>query len=188
MVGGDPSDAGLDGLAVVALGANLADARGGPAERLEAALACFSGHGLHVVKRSGWWTSQAWPDLRDPPFVNGVALVRTELAPGAALAALHDLERAFGRRRALPNAPRTLDLDLIAHGGRVLEGPHLILPHPRAAERLFVMGPLAEIAPGWRHPSSGRTAADLAATASVGRDARPLPVPPRCNAADEPLS
>ena len=90
MVGGDPldarlADAGLDGLAVVALGGNVADARGGPAERLEAALLCFSGHGLHVVKRSGWWTSQAWPDPRDPPFVNGVALVRTGLEPAAVL-------------------------------------------------------------------------------------------------------
>jgi len=72
------------------------------------------------------------------------------------------------------NAPRTLDLDLIAYGRQVSEGPGLVVPHPRAAERLFVMGPLAEIAPSWRHPLTGRTAAELAASATVGRDARPL--------------
>ena len=188
MVGGDPSDTRLDGLAVVALGGNVVDARGGPAERMEAALACFSGHGLHVVKRSGWWTSQAWPEPRDPPFVNGVALARTGLEAEAVLEALHAIERAFGRRRSARNAPRTLDLDLIAHGGRVLEGQHLLLPHPRAAERLFVMGPLAEVAPDWRHPLSGRTASELASMASVGRDARPLGASPRCKAGAEPLS
>ena len=172
---------------MVALGTNLADARGGPAERMEAALACFSGHGLHVVKRSSWWGSLAWPEPRDPPFLNGVALVQTKLEPPAVLEALHMIERAFGRRRALRNAPRTLDLDLIAHGRRVVAGPELVLPHPRAAERLFVMGPLAEIAPLWRHPQSGRTAAELDVTAGVGRDARPL-TPTRCNASGEPLS
>ena len=181
-------DEAEDGLAVVALGGNVVDAQGGPAERLEAALARFSDHGLHVVKRSGWWTSQAWPDPRDPPFVNGVALVRTALPPAAVLAALHAIERAFGRRRGARNAARTLDLDLVAHGDRVLESAELVLPHPRAAERRFVMGPLAEIAPGWRHPVTARTADDLAASADVGRDARPLAAPSRCNTGAEPVS
>ena len=80
----------------------------------------------------------------------------------------------FGRGRAGPNAPRTLDLDLIAYGRQVIEAPGLILPHPRAAERRFVMGPLAEIAPGWRHPLLNRTAAELAASATVGVDAAPV--------------
>lgn len=84
------------------------------------------------------------------------------------------LEAAFGRRRRAANDPRTLDLDLVAYGRTVLDEPDLILPHPRAHERRFVMGPLAEIAPGWIHPRTGRTAADLAATATVGADAAPL--------------
>ncbi len=88
---------------------------------------------------------------------------------------LQQVEREFGRQRSTPNAPRTLDLDLIAFGREIMATTELNLPHPRAAERLFVMGPLAEIAPDWRHPVTGCTAADLAAAASVGRDARPLP-------------
>jgi 2-amino-4-hydroxy-6-hydroxymethyldihydropteridine diphosphokinase len=84
------------------------------------------------------------------------------------------IEQAFGRTRGTRNAPRTLDLDLIAYGREVGERDELILPHPRASDRLFVMGPLAEIAPGWRHPVLGETAEALAKAATVGVDARPL--------------
>jgi len=80
----------------------------------------------------------------------------------------------FGREHGLRNAPRTLDLDLIAYGRRVIDTPDLTLPHPRAPERRFVMGPLAQIAPAWTHPVSGLTAARMAATATVGTDAEPV--------------
>jgi 2-amino-4-hydroxy-6-hydroxymethyldihydropteridine diphosphokinase len=90
------------------------------------------------------------------------------------MAVLARLERDFGRLREAANAPRTLDLDLIAHGRAVIEDPGLILPHPRAHERRFVMGPLAEIAPAWRHPVSGASAAELAFRAEIGADAAPL--------------
>jgi 2-amino-4-hydroxy-6-hydroxymethyldihydropteridine diphosphokinase len=161
-----------DQLAVIALGGNLPGAHSCVAQALQAAVDFMPGLGLHPLRVSRWWRSAAWPDPADPAFLNGVALARTELTPEAALAALHRLEAQFGRERGSANAPRTLDLDLIAHGRAVLDGP-LVLPHPRAAERYFVMGPLAEIAPEWRHPVSGRTARDLARTAPVGRDAAP---------------
>lgn len=89
------------------------------------------------------------------------------------MAALGRIEDAFGRMRGALNAPRTLDLDLIAYGREQGDLNGLILPHPRAAERLFVMGPLAEIAPDWVHPNGVR-ARELADTASVGRDASPI--------------
>lgn len=129
-----------------------------------------------MVGRSSWWRSAAWPDPDDPPFLNGVAIVRTELGPHELMAALGRVEEAFGRQRTRLNAPRTLDLDLVAYGRLSGDLDGLILPHPRAAERLFVMGPLAEIAPGWEHPS-GETAAQLARKAGVGRDAAPLREP-----------
>ena len=159
---------------IVALGSNLAGEKGAPVAVLEAALDRFASQGLTVVKRSRFWRSKAWPDPADPDYINAVALVETSLGAGETLAALHRLEAEFGRQRSEPNAPRTLDLDLIAYGRQVVDGPDFHLPHPRAADRLFVMGPLAEIVPGWRHPVRDRTAQDLAARAMVGRDATPM--------------
>ena len=95
------------------------------------------------------------------------------MEPEAAMQALKDVEARFGRVRTAPNAPRTLDLDLIALGRRVIERPELKLPHPRAHLRGFVMGPLAEIAPEWRHPVLERTARELADAAEIGVDAAP---------------
>ena len=166
---------GLDDAIVVALGGNLPGDFKSSEALLEAALAQFPQAGLPVLARSGWWRSAAWPDRRGNEYRNGVAIVEANGPPSAVLEALFAIERSFGRTRGVANAPRTLDLDLIAHGRHVLAGPGLILPHPRAHERGFVMGPLAEIAPAWRHPVSGETAQALAAMASVGRDARPVP-------------
>ncbi len=160
----------MDEAVVVALGANLGNA----AAAITAALARFPSTGLREVARSRLWRSQAWPDPHDPPYLNAVALVETTLGPEEVIAVLLALEARAGRTRAGANAPRTLDLDLIAHGRRVIEGPRLSVPHPRAAERRFVMGPLAELAPAWRHPVTGECAAELAARATIGRDAAPL--------------
>jgi len=158
---------------VVALGSDLPGAFSSVEALLERALDRLDGV-LPLQARSSLWASAAWPDPTQPPYLNAVALARTALDPQATMAALLRLERSFGRVRDEPNAPRTLDLDLIDHGGVVFDSPGLRLPHPRAHERLFVMGPLAEVAPGWRHPVLGLAAAELAARATVGRDARPL--------------
>jgi 2-amino-4-hydroxy-6-hydroxymethyldihydropteridine diphosphokinase len=160
---------------VVALGSNMAGGYASSEALLEAALARFPGAGLPIVARSGWWRSTAWPDPAEPEYRNGVALVEATKGPQAVLEALFAIEQAFDRTRGARNAARTLDLDLIAHGRRVVDAPGLALPHPRAHERLFVMGPLAEVAPGWVHPELGRTAAELAASATVGADAAPIP-------------
>jgi 2-amino-4-hydroxy-6-hydroxymethyldihydropteridine diphosphokinase len=168
------ADADLDLAVFVALGSNDKGVRDGVHQALEAALADFSSEGLEVMARSSWWRSAAWPNPDDPAFLNGVVRISTVLDPHALMAALSRIEAAFGRTRGPRNAPRTLDLDLVAYGRLAGDLDGLILPHPRAAERLFVMGPLAEIAPDWRHPVSGLTAAALARTATVGRDARPV--------------
>ena len=161
----------LDHAIIVALGGNLPGGFASSEALLEAALARFPSVGLSVVAQSRWWRSAAWPDPAQPEYRNGVALVEAKGGPHAVLAALLTLEAQFGRQRSLPNSPRTLDLDLIAHGRDVFATPDLTLPHPRADARLFVMGPLAEVAPGWRHPVTGETAARLAAAATVGLDA-----------------
>jgi 2-amino-4-hydroxy-6-hydroxymethyldihydropteridine diphosphokinase len=163
----------FDDAVLIALGSSLAGRFGSREALLEAALDDFPAAGLKLVKRSAWWRSASWPDPEKPHYLNGLALVETALSPHETLAALRRIEVAFGRRREAENAPRTLDLDLIAHGRAVLDAADLTLPHPRAHERLFVMGPLAEIAPGWRHPVLGETVEALAAKASVGEDAAP---------------
>ena len=140
---------------------------------LDAALDQFEDAGLHIVARSTWWKSAAWPDPTGPEYRNGVVLVETGLGPRETLDALRRIERAFGREQGEANAARTLDLDLIAFGRLRIDDPDLVIPHPRAHERRFVMGPLAEIAPGWRHPTQGDAANSLADFASVGRDAAP---------------
>lgn len=115
-----------------------------------------------VIEASRFYTSPAWPDPDDPPFVNAVISVRTDLAPDALLAALHEIEAAFGRRRTRKNAPRTLDLDLLAYRRQKrsgASGPEL--PHPRLAERDFVLAPLCDIAPDWTNPVSGKTAREM---------------------------
>jgi 2-amino-4-hydroxy-6-hydroxymethyldihydropteridine diphosphokinase len=163
----------LDDAVIVALGSNLPGPYTSRESLLEAALAALPEVGLMIVTRSTWWTSAAWPDPTGPDYLNGVAIVATDLSPRQTLAALHAVEARFGRARGEANAPRTLDLDLVAYGRTVLDGD-LVVPHPRAHDRLFVMGPLAELVSAWTHPVSGESAFRLAATAAVGRDARSI--------------
>lgn len=161
-----------DEAVVIALGSNLKGPFASTHELLEAALARFADEGLEIKAQSSWWRSDAWPDPSAPPFLNGVVMVDTTLGPRETLSALHRIEAEFGRERHVPNAPRTLDLDLIAYGRTVGVFDGLVLPHPRAAERRFVMGPLAEMAPQWRHPATGEGAGFLFSTATIGLDAR----------------
>jgi 2-amino-4-hydroxy-6-hydroxymethyldihydropteridine diphosphokinase len=168
---GESEQAFLDRAVVIALGSNLPGAYPTSRELLDAALRALDGNGLKVTRTSSWWSSKAWPEGSGPDFLNGVALVETALSPPEVLAILQAIEQRFGRDRATPNAARTLDLDLIAHGRGKTSSVALTVPHPRSGGRLFVMGPLAEIAPSWAHPITGAAAADLARGAEVGLDA-----------------
>lgn len=137
-----------------------------------AAIDAFCG----VTARSRLFLSPAWPDPEDPPFINAAAGLETGPEPEALLAGLSAIEAGFGRRRGRRNGPRTLDLDLLDYRGIVSSGGgggSPVLPHPRLGERDFVLAPLLEVAPAWRHPVSGESAAALLA-ALPARQVRPL--------------
>ena len=117
------------------------------------------GRFAELVAESPLYESPAWPDTTHPAYVNAVVAIRTELEPAALLAGLHAVESAFGRQRSQRNAPRTLDLDLVAYNDLQMEAP--ALPHPRFRQRDFVMAPISDIAPHWRPPDSAETAAEI---------------------------
>jgi 2-amino-4-hydroxy-6-hydroxymethyldihydropteridine diphosphokinase len=113
------------------------------------------------------------PTSDQPWYVIGVAAVATALEPVALLRLLHGVEAEFGRIRGARNEARLLDLDLLAYGDRRREGPEPpLLPHPRLADRAFVLLPLAEVAPDWRHPVSQETVRQLIARLPAGQKIR----------------
>jgi len=160
---------------LIALGGNLESGAGKPAQTLSAALAHLAQHGVKVIAVSPYYVTPAWPDPSEPPFVNAVAQIETALAPAALMALLHETETVFQRVRSVRNAPRTLDLDLLDYQGRVEDGPP-VLPHPRIADRAFVLVPLAAVAPGWRHPASHRAVSDLLAARPESERAAVKPI------------
>jgi 2-amino-4-hydroxy-6-hydroxymethyldihydropteridine diphosphokinase len=156
---------------LIGLGSNLPTPRHAtPQAVVEAALKALPRAGIRVLARSGWYRSAPVPASDQPWFVNAVAAVATPLDPLALLRQLHAIEARFGRKRRIVNEARSLDLDLLAYDDRVAEEPGGIrIPHPRLAERAFVLLPLAELAPGWRHPVSGRTVEALIAQLPPGQ-------------------
>ncbi|MDR3435164.1 2-amino-4-hydroxy-6-hydroxymethyldihydropteridine diphosphokinase [Telmatospirillum sp.] len=151
-------------LILVGLGANLPSAVGTPRQTLEAALARMGVEGLEVVRRSRFWRTRPVPISDQPWFVNAVAAIETKLPPDGLLDVLHRIESSFGRVRSVVNAPRVLDLDLLAYDRVVLDvPPRPLVPHPRMSDRAFVLLPMAEVAPLWRHPVTGDALAEMIA-------------------------
>jgi 2-amino-4-hydroxy-6-hydroxymethyldihydropteridine diphosphokinase len=139
--------------AFVAVGANLEDPKAQVLQALDELDRIAS---CRVVARSSLYRTAPVGYAGSPDFINAVAQVETGLAPRVLLAALLEIEARHGRRRSVPNAPRTLDLDLLLHGAAVMHEEGLTLPHPRMHERAFVLAPLAEIAGDEVVPGRGR--------------------------------
>lgn len=142
----------------VALGANLEHPVYGPPRRaLEVALEQLGRREVVVRQVSPWYRTAPVPASDQPWYVNAVAEIETDMSADALLARLHEIEDAFGRVRTVPNAARLIDLDLLDfHGEIAAGGPgRAILPHPRMEGRAFVLRPLADLAPDWRHPRTG---------------------------------
>jgi 2-amino-4-hydroxy-6-hydroxymethyldihydropteridine diphosphokinase len=150
----------------IGAGANLSHpVHGAPRQALEAAFAELGRRGVSVIRVSPWYRTAPVPVSDQPWYVNAVAEVVTKLAPDRLLLALHEVEQAFGRVRTVANAARMIDLDLLDFQGKTAAGGpgRAILPHPRMAARAFVLRPLADLVPDWRHPVTGTLIQDLLA-------------------------
>jgi 2-amino-4-hydroxy-6-hydroxymethyldihydropteridine diphosphokinase len=143
----------------VGLGSNLGDRRAHLAFAIEQLRLLLGDLRVSAVRET---EPVGTPDVQ-PRYLNAVAVGRTALEPPALLAAMMAIERARGRSRPSAGAARTLDLDLILFGDRLVDTPALIVPHPRFRDRQFVLEPLAEVAPDWRDPVSGLTVRELLA-------------------------
>lgn len=156
--------------AAIALGSNLGASRA----TLEQALDDLAtAEGVRLLARSSWYRSAAIGPPQ-PDYINGCALLEVTLAPEALLDLLQTTEARFGRVRAERWGPRSLDLDLILYAQRRIRGDRLQVPHPRMAERAFVLLPLLEIAPDWIDPVSGRTVRQLAEALGESSDVKRL--------------
>ena len=141
----------------IALGSNLGDREA----HLAFGLSALPGF-ITNLRRSSWYnTAPVGVPGDQPRYLNGVVIGETALAAKEVLERLLAIEEAAGRSRPAPLAPRTLDLDLILYGDKKIEEPGLVVPHPRFRERLFVLEPLAEVAPGWIDPGTGQTISAL---------------------------
>jgi 2-amino-4-hydroxy-6-hydroxymethyldihydropteridine diphosphokinase len=150
----------------IGLGANLPHPTyGAPVDTLKAALADLGTRGVEIRGLSPWYRSAPVPISDQPWYLNAVARIGTTLPPDRLLEVLHEVEEAFGRVRSEPNAARRIDLDLLDFCGEIASGGpgKATLPHPRMTARAFVMRPLADLAPAWKHPVTGTPIAALVA-------------------------
>jgi 2-amino-4-hydroxy-6-hydroxymethyldihydropteridine diphosphokinase len=143
----------------LSLGSNI----GARAGNIARALAELPEHGVRVVGRSSLYETEPVEFLAQGWFLNCVVEVETDLAPVELMRALLDIERAMGRERVAPKGPRIIDVDILLYGSRVVREADLEIPHPRMAERRFVLVPFAEIAPRGVHPVLKKTVAEMLA-------------------------
>ena len=160
----------MDNAIYVGLGGNLPHPQyGAPRATLEASLATLEGRGIVTRRISPWYRTAPVPASDQPWYFNAVAEISTDLPADRLLAELHVVEEAFGRIRSVANAPRLIDLDLLDFRGEISPGGpgKATLPHSRLQNRAFVLRPLADLAPNWRHPVTGASIAALVAALPV---------------------
>ena len=140
------------------IGTNLGDRE----RNLQAALAILS-QKMVILKESSIYQTAPWGYLDQPAFLNQVIEAQTDLSPLNLLGFLKDTEKALGRQANFRYGPRLIDLDILFYGNRIIQTPRLQIPHPRIAQRAFVLVPLAEIAPDFVHPQNRQTVTQLLA-------------------------
>lgn len=189
LVAGKVSDVSPSACAqvIIALGSNVGFGGAGPSVVLDGALEALIDEGFVIRACSRYYRTPAFPAGAGPDFVNAAAVTESTLSAGEVLSRLHAVEARMGRQREVRWGARTLDLDLVAMGQQVLPDaktheywrdlplelqktkvpPELIVPHPRLAERAFVLVPLMDVAPDWCHPVTGCSVRDMCGALSA---------------------
>jgi 2-amino-4-hydroxy-6-hydroxymethyldihydropteridine diphosphokinase len=155
-------------LVYIALGSNVGDR----ATMFARAVTEMNRAGVRVLRQSSLYETEPVGGPPQPWFLNAVVEAQTELAPERVLQTLQQIERVMGRQRSIACGPRTLDLDILLDGDSVIRDDELEIPHPRMAQRRFVLAPLVELAPALVHPLLHKTVAELLAELSGGGQVR----------------
>lgn len=165
---------------IIGIGANLPHPDyGTPRTTCGAALMTLHQRGLEITHRSKWYESapvlgEEGAQGEQPWYINGVIGVETDLSAPELLKLLLDVEAGFGRIRSIANAPRTLDLDIVAYHDQIIQDDHLEIPHPRVGERAFVLLPMAHINPDWHHPVTGQAIDSMIKNLPEGQEIRSM--------------
>ena len=142
--------------AYLGLGSNIGDRE----SNIRQALKLLSAQ-VRIERVSSIYETEPQGFLDQPPFLNAVCQISTELSPEELLGLVKGIEKGMGRIYSFPNSPRPIDIDILFYQDRILDSPHLVVPHPRLTQRAFVLVPLAEICPHLIHPQNGRKVSDL---------------------------
>jgi 2-amino-4-hydroxy-6-hydroxymethyldihydropteridine diphosphokinase len=155
---------------ILALGSNLKYQDNLPIDNIEKAYQQLENEGIEILKKSFFYESEAYPNNKDPKFINSAIIIETNLSAQVLLQKIFKIEKKFGRVRNQKNSPRTLDIDILDYDGQIInikdKNINLDIPHKEIHNRLFVLLPIRDLSVGWLHPESKATIEDMIANFS----------------------